>query len=189
MTELWKPIPGYEGLYEVSNIGRVRSVSRPQVTPTGSPYMSKPRIRKIQHIKGRNRVTLIKNNHRDTLQLARVIALAWIDGYQEGFTVDHIDGNKTNDDLSNLRWLSRSDNTSESYKTVVRSHHIPVTLTDSNGNTISFKNEYEADRFLGRSEGYIESVLRKSRNPKAHSTSGNYYNIKLHKGANINAKA
>ena len=183
MTEVWKPIPGYEGLYEVSNKGRVRSVPHPGITPTGYPYMTRSVIRKPQMVKGRWRVTLVKDNRRDTIQLARVMALAWLDGYEEGLTVDHIDGDKTNDSLSNLRWLSRGDNTSESYKTVTRSHHVPVTLTDENNIPHYFKNEYEADRFLNRSNGYIDSILRKCHNPKAHSKDGHYYKITLHKGA------
>lgn len=181
MTELWKPIPGYEGLYEVSNKGRVRSVPHPGITPTGYPYMTRSVIRKPKMVKGRWRVTLVKNNHRDTIQLARVIALAWIDGYADGLTVDHIDGDKTNNAISNLRWLSRAENTSESYKLVDRAHHIPVRLSTEEGVVIRFKTMYEADRFLGRKPGYLDAVLRNCPNPKAHSTDGRYYSIIIEK--------
>lgn len=184
MQELWRPIPGYEELYEVSNKGRVRSVPHLLYTPTGCPYMSKSKIRKPQIVNGRNRISLVKGNKRDTLQLARIIALAWVDGYEEGLTVDHIDGDKLNDDLSNLRWLSRGENTKESYRQVTRSHHIPVELTDDFGNVLRFNCEWEADRFLGRHVGYIDSILRYCRNPRAHSKDGTYYSISMKRGNN-----
>ena len=183
MKEEWRPVIGWEGLYEASNKGRVRSVSHEALTPTGGRYRTKPQIKKSSLFKGRDTITLVRNQKRHKIQVARLIALAWIDGYEEGMTVDHIDGNKRNNSLSNLRWLSRSDNTSESYKTVDRCHHIPVELINAAGETLHFKNEYEADRFLGRCPGYIDSVLRKCPNPRAHSKDGKYYEITLRKGA------
>ena len=181
MKELWKPVVGWEDLYEASNKGRIRSVSHEAFTPTNGRYKTEPCIKKHQTIKGREYVTLVRGKERHKVQVARVIALAWIDGYSEGMTVDHIDGDKTNNALSNLRWLSRADNTSESYKLVMRSHHIPVTLTTDTGESIEFKTMYEADRFLGRRPGYLDIVLRRCRNPKAHSTNGQYYSITIKK--------
>lgn len=181
MTEIWKDVLGYEGLYEVSNKGRVRSVSHEAFTPTNGRYKTEPRIKKTSRHNGRVFVTLVKGSKRHKIQLARVIALAWVDGYADGLTVDHIDGDKTNNAISNLRWLSRAENTSESYKLVDRSHHIPVMLSTEEGSIIRFKTMYEADRFLGRKPGYLDAVLRNCPNPKAHSSDGQYYSIIIKK--------
>lgn len=102
--EEWKPVLGHEG-YDVSNMGRVRSYARRNrcyylLTP--SPNMRN----------GRLYVTLDGKN----LNLARLVAFAFVPGHSaERDTVDHKDGDVTNNRASNLRWTSQSENNAAAY--------------------------------------------------------------------------
>ena len=96
--EIWKDIPGYEGLYQVSNLGRVKSLCRKSGEMT-------------QHIKkGYCVVYLYKNKMTRTLSVHRLVASAFIPNPDNKPQIDHIDRNRTNNDTSNLRWATASEN-------------------------------------------------------------------------------
>lgn len=107
MTERWMPVIGYEGLYEVSDWGRVRSL--PRTTTTG-------RLLK-QYMNSRNGymyVSLCKNNHKATKRVHILVAEAFTDFRSHGFdasqVIDHIDGCKVNNHLSNLEIVTQAEN-------------------------------------------------------------------------------
>lgn len=108
MQEEWRPVVGYEGLYEASSQGRVRSL--PRATTKG-------RILK-QHINRRNGycyVTLSRNNDRKTRRVHKLVFNAFADeplkhGYDRERTIDHINGDKTDNRLSNLNICTQSEN-------------------------------------------------------------------------------
>jgi len=109
-VEEWKAIPGYEDYYEVSTHGNIRSVDR--CVPTGEKG-----IRFLegcpltQSTYGRyNQIRLTKNSEKKTLLVHRLVALAFLPNPENLPEVDHIDRNKRNNHLSNLRWVSRSTN-------------------------------------------------------------------------------
>ena len=101
--EIWKEIKNYEGLYEVSSYGNVRSLNYKR---TYQAKILKTRINRH----GYEVVDLSKDGVRKTCQVHRLVAETFLSNPEEFDTVDHIDSNKTNNHLNNLQWMSRGDN-------------------------------------------------------------------------------
>jgi hypothetical protein len=110
-TEKWMPVSKYEGCYEVSNFGRVRSVSR-LVKGCHSLRINKSRIMSQHREKnGYFKVPLCKNGTQKTQLIHRIMAIAFIDNnIRRNTDVNHIDGDKTNNNIENLELCSRSEN-------------------------------------------------------------------------------
>lgn len=97
MEEIWKPIPGYEGRYEVSNIGRIFSIL-------------KNKFLKIDiHQKGYYTVTLSNNKRTIHKGIHYWVALAFIPNPENKPEVHHIDKNPTNNCVENLMWVTRKE--------------------------------------------------------------------------------
>lgn len=109
MREIWKDIPGYEGYYQVSNMGQVKSLSR-LVPHLGHEYLRKGRIRKLQENQGYLCVTLNKNSVSKSFGVHQLVALAFIPNPGDRPFVNHIDGNKRNNCLDNLEWVTAQEN-------------------------------------------------------------------------------
>lgn len=120
--ESWKDIPGYEGLYQASNTGLIRSAPG-KVTSSKrfSHRVWKTRILKPKApVKARRhdpRVTLWKDGCCKDHLVSRLVAMAWVDGYSPLLTVNHIDGNPLNNDCSNLEWVTIQENVKKGYET------------------------------------------------------------------------
>jgi len=109
MDEEWRAIKGYEGLYEVSNLGRVKSLKRKRVP---KDYILKPsycRYLEVGLSKGRPR-------KQKNFRVHRLVVETFI-GDVGSLTVNHIDGNKLNNRLDNLEIISRSENTKHAWET------------------------------------------------------------------------
>ena len=109
MEEIWKAIVGYEGLYEVSNFGRIRSLN----------YRRTGEVQELElrpNTKGYLIIDLSKNGKVETFKVHRLVANAFIPNPHNLDTVNHIDHNRQNNNVSNLEWLSREDNTSEAQR-------------------------------------------------------------------------
>lgn len=110
-SEIWRPVVGYEGLYEVSSIGRIRSVDRLIECKNGVIHHIKGRIiRPCVSQTGYLCVSLSKNNTGKTLKLHRIVATAFIENKYNKPHVDHIDTDRKNCKVSNLRWATRKEN-------------------------------------------------------------------------------
>lgn len=99
MSEIWKPIPNYEGLYEASSLGRIRSVYRYN-------RILKPMISNS----GYARVDLFKNKNRKQFSVHRLIAMTFISNPEGKKAVNHIDENKLNNCIDNLEWVTHKEN-------------------------------------------------------------------------------
>jgi len=114
-TEEWRAIPGYEGRYEVSSNGRVRSLTR-QVKPRGHRFQSRRTnagrlLATFPKKKGYLALVLprISSERSGGAYVHRLVALAFL-GPANGRQVNHKDGNKTNNHFSNLEWVSAHGN-------------------------------------------------------------------------------
>jgi hypothetical protein len=158
--EEWKDIPGYEGLYQASSEGQVRShPNKKTFTELRGVRSWKTRILKSRgdsYITGK-RASLWKDGKcKDWLQ-ARLVALAWIPGYEDGMTVNHINGNRMDNRPANLEWLTLGDNIRHGYATGLYSNtQKAVALRDERSGKVKFfPSMAEASRFLGKNDKYL----------------------------------
>lgn len=150
MTETWKDIPGYPG-YQISDCGRVRTYNKVTSSARFPHRKWKPRIlSQKDHAKdGYLRIDLWQGKEHHTHLVHRLVAIAFL-GDREGMTVNHKDGNKKNNHLSNLEWMTLRDNirygfTNGQYSKV----QIPCSLV-IDGTQIDFPSLAAAKRYLGR---------------------------------------
>ena len=103
--EKWRDIPGYEGFYQGSDLGNVRSI----------------RFNKIRNMKswdshGYRAVELCMNNNRYTVGIHRLVALTFIPNPENKPEVNHKDRNKSNNNVENLEWVTQSENVAHAYR-------------------------------------------------------------------------
>ena len=168
-NEIWKSIPGYEGIYEASSTGRIRtSIGKTTKSARFSKRVWKQRILKQKYSKNRHgrvegRVELWKDGNHRTFLVSRLVAMAFCDGYSEGMTVNHIDGDPLNNRIENLEWVTRGDNIRKAFDAGMYGSCCPVKLTDSCGRSFQLKSLSECDRFLGRGCGYSSNTINRGR--------------------------
>ena len=108
-NEYWSDIPDYQGLYQVSNWGNVRRIKQSR----GAQLRNK---KATLDAHGYLVLTLWKDNKQKRQYIHRLVATAFVEG-DTSLTVDHIDGNKLNNNPDNLEWVSRSENTRRQHVT------------------------------------------------------------------------
>ena len=107
--EIWKDIVGYEGLYKVSNLGRVKSLRLNKIMGTGN--------KRYTHL------ILVKNKVKKTYDVHRLVAQAFIPNPLNKEQVNHIDGNKQNNCVDNLEWTTIKENMKHAYKNNLYKYH------------------------------------------------------------------
>lgn len=111
VNEEWRPVPGQEGRYEVSDQGRFRSIDRVIIRSDGILRPLKGRIRKLQIHKTGYPCAMIRDNGKSVLLFVhRVVAAAFIGSRPEGKEVRHLDGDSGNARLSNLSYSTHQEN-------------------------------------------------------------------------------
>lgn len=104
--EVWKDIAGYEGIYQVSNKGYVRNITK-------KPHRV---LKNFADKKGYLMVKLYKNGTKSTKKVHRLVAFAFIPLVEGKTQINHIDGDKQNNVVENLEWADNSDNQKHSFK-------------------------------------------------------------------------
>lgn len=152
MQEIWKDIKNYEGLYQVSNLGRVKSINR--VVKRGDNF--KPVCERILKPGGKNRgsyfVILSKNGKSSTKYIHRLVAQAFIPNPNNLPVVNHKDENPLNDNVDNLEWCTWSYNNSynDLRKRAAKSKRKPVIQYSKSGEFIKeWSHAREAAETLG----------------------------------------
>ena len=106
MQEIWKDIPDYEGLYQVSNLGRVKSLTRKYKTRKNNECIKSPSIAG----KGYYRISLCKNGNIKYYYIHQLVAKTFIDNPNNYKLVNHKDENKLNNYVNNLEWCDNKYN-------------------------------------------------------------------------------
>ena len=129
IQEEWLPCPDYEDSYEVSNLGRVRSVDRVSGSRPGiiKGKVLKPFLNRRKYLE----VNLFKNSKSIPKIIHRLVAKAFLDNPENKSQVNHKDGNKLNNSISNLEWFTNSENQKHAYRLGLQ----PSRIGENNSNT------------------------------------------------------
>ena len=122
MEEIWVDIEGYEGLYQVSNQGRVRSLDREVIRNNGiKQKINGCILTPYKNDDGYLCINLYNKGKRKEYKIHRLVAINFVEGWFEGAEVDHIDTDRQNNAWTNLKWVTHKDNcnnetTKENYR-------------------------------------------------------------------------
>jgi hypothetical protein len=114
--EIWKDIAGYEGLYQVSNLGRVKSLDREKSNGTGV-YTLPGKIKTGNERRGYLGIQLFKSKKFKNVYIHRLVAEAFIPNPERKETINHINGNKLDNRVENLEWVSNGENVKHAFRT------------------------------------------------------------------------
>ena len=178
MEETWRDIGGFEGSYQVSNLGRVRSLDRNVRYSDGRIYRYKGKlISPTKDTNGYLQVGLKAKGTQNTKRIHRLVAENFFpcdDGDKE---VNHIDGDKENNKTENLEWVTSAENTQKGYeiglfdktresakkrwlKNTFQAK--PVRVYFKNGNySLNFRSAREASNHISKCQNYFTELLRK----------------------------
>ena len=171
--EVWKDVEGYEGQYLVSNTGKVKSIDR--TDEKGYTHLGVDK-KAQDNGKGYLSVALYKHNIERKKYIHRLVATAFIPNPENLPEVNHKDGNKSNNIVDNLEWVTTSDNILHSYEVLNRrsnknnpimSHKIA--MLDDKGNILKiYPSMREAERQLNLSNGVISKGLQNDWKTNGH---------------------
>lgn len=164
--EEWRDVVGYEGLYQVSNLGRVKSLSKRIVYKDGREYNYPSKVMKNQKVStGYRKVMLYGVNGNKQYYVHRLVAETFIPNPNNLSDVNHKDGCKTNNILSNLEWRSRSDNQKHAYKNGLNWVHMDEAIKERSRPVIQFTPdgklvaEYPSTMEASRITNYTQSRI------------------------------
>lgn len=179
MQEIWKDIEGYEGLYQVSNLGNVKSLDRyiPH-KKLGKKFCAGVMMATHINKPGYVTVNLCKANRYKSHDVHRLVAKAFVEGFADGLEVNHIDENKQNNRMCNLEWVTKSQNNRHGTKIERQAEQIkkPVLQYDTQGNFLKeWSSATDAEKCLsGKLTGAISHCI----NGKTKTAYGYVWKIK-----------
>lgn len=140
-SEVWKPVVGYEGLYEVSNIGRVRSINYHK---SGKAKVMSPSFNTWGYLI----VDLRKNNKRHSYTVHRLVALAFIPNPDNLPEINHKNEIKYDNTVENLEWCTRKYNINYGTGNERRGRRKSIVQLDNNGNVVKkWESGFAASRY------------------------------------------
>ena len=114
--EIWKDVVGYEGIYEVSSVGRIRSVDRFVIEKSGREKFIHGVLLRQANNRGYKVVCLFRSSKGRMALVHKILATAFIQNTSNLPYIDHIDRNRANNTVANLRYTTRGGNTVNSSK-------------------------------------------------------------------------
>ena len=174
--ETWKDIPDYKGIYQASNLGRIRSIDGKQThsvihgirTWKGKVLKNKTRIPRKEGY----RVTLWKDKTPKDFLVARLVCMTFY-GKPNDFndktrsqkmTVNHKDGNRLNNDIKNMEWLTLKENVKHAFDNDLMPTCSEVYLINKEMKAFKFRSFSKASEFLGKSHGYVSGQIKRKQN-------------------------
>ncbi len=149
--EIWRDIEGYEGKYQVSNLGRVRGLKNRRGNLRATPLVMKPSLDRYGYFK----MCLRFNGENKCVTVHRLVAQTFIPNPDNKPCVNHINGIKTDCCVRNLEWVTHSENTQHAYDTNLCSNNAQRKLTNEQAHKI--REEYiKGDKTYG-----VEPLARK----------------------------
>ena len=150
MIEEWRDIKGYEGLYQVSNVGRVKSLKKTITYVNGRKNDMKEKILSICSDKdGYGTLGLTKNKKRYNKKVHRLVAEAFVYNKDKKPDVNHINGVKRDNNFNNLSWCTKSENTKHAIKNGL--WHPPIKKgVDSGRSTLTVEDVKNIRKSIGK---------------------------------------
>lgn len=184
MNEVWKDIEGYDGCYQVSNLGRVKSLERFKENVLSGLIKVHEKFMCKRDRCGYSHVSLCKNGIKKHLKVHRLVAIAFIQNPENKQQINHIDGNRKNNNVNNLEWATPSENAKHAFRIGLNkpshlgkfgyNNHLSkeVYQHDINGN---FLKKYGSVRDAGRETKINQSSIAKCANKKPnYRTAGGF---------------
>lgn len=162
MVEEWKDIKGYEGKYQISNLGKVRSLIDNRKRKRNEPLIMKPYLDDDKY----EIIRLSNEGKSKAFKIHRLVALHFLKNPDNKPMVDHIDTNRRNNYYNNLKWITSKEN-SNNPNTIINLKRAGIKYKTLYGKPIVDKNNtvypsiIEASRQLKVSRSYIHNRLKK----------------------------
>ena len=157
--EIWKDVIGYEGLYQVSNLGRIKSLKR-AIKQKNYTRIIKQKILKPLKIHGYSHVHLSVLGKAKVIKIHKLVTSAFLGKIGTGLEINHIDGHKDNNEISNLEYCTKSENAIHAFRLGLRKSGIEHHSAKLNGAQVKeIKESSLSQRKLAKIYGITQSNI------------------------------
>lgn len=172
--EIWKDLEGYEGYYQASSWGNIRSVDRVVISTDGKRRSLKGKILKPQINKGYYLINLNKNGKKKKALVSRLVAKTFVDNPMQKEEVNHIDEDKLNNSVDNLEWVTSKENANWGTRNKRISQYVkenPVTFSNGQLGKSIYKLDSVTEEVICKYDSVKEALEILGSNPKTGSLS------------------